>query len=109
MAKPRQMVSMEMTDDEVADMNTPIAIPMKDRATYPYGLRISLTDKEFERMGIDSSDVQVGGTLHMHAMGTITSVSRNDFEGKQSERVEIQIEKLDIECEDSENEASDGE
>ena len=106
--KPRMMTSMEMDDDDIIDMATPMPIAIKDRATYPYGLRISLTDKEFDKLGIDTEDVQVGGTLHLHAMATITSVSRNEIDGRKSERVEIQIEKLEIECEDEENEDDEG-
>lgn len=102
MARPNVMTSMELDDDAVADMPTPIDIPMSQRATFPYGLRICLTDKELEKMGIDVSDAKIGGMMHMHAMGRVTSVSSEAREGGKSERLEIQIEDLCIECEDDE-------
>lgn len=101
MAKVAVMRSMELSDEEKLDVAAPIA--MADRPDYPYGLRICLTMDELEKLELDPSDAVVGGTVHLHAMGRITSVSSSDGETGPSCRVEIQIEDLAIESEDAEN------
>jgi len=108
MAKPRMMRSMERDDDEKLDSIAAIPILKPD---YPPGLRISLTEKEFEKLDIDHSEAEVGGMVHGHFMGRITHVSSSDDASNGGEgpccRVEIQIEDLEIECEDEENEEED--
>ncbi len=101
MAYMRQMKSMEHTDEEKLDHVAPIAI---DHPDYPFGLRISLSEKEFEKLDLDHTEAQVGGIVHGHFMGRITSVNQNADGGEPCCRVEIQIEDLEIECEDDENE-----
>ena len=99
--KPVTMKSMEMTDDEKLDAVMPI--PMSQQPDYPYGLRLSLTEAEFEKLDLSTEEAEVGGTLHGHFMGRITSVSENDTPNGKCCRVEIQIEELSIESEDAEN------
>jgi len=101
MARLRQMKSMEHTDEEKLDHVAPIAI---DHPDYPYGLKIHLTEKEFEKLDLDHSEAEVGGIVHGHFIGRITSVNQDQRDGKACCRVEIQIEDLGIECEDEENE-----
>lgn len=96
------MKSMELDDEDKLDAVCPI--PMPNKPDYPYGLRICLTEKEFEKLGLDASVACVGGVIHGHFMGRITSVSAEDRDGGSSCRVEIQIEDLAIESEDDENE-----
>lgn len=104
MHKLNPMVSLEMTDEEKIDQILPI--PM-DRPDYPMGLRICLTDREMEKMGVDASDACVGGLIHLHAMARITSVSSDDRNGHKSCRIELQIEDMCVESEDEENEEAD--
>ena len=96
-----QMVDMEMSDEEKLDQIIPM--PM-DRPDYPCGLRISLTEKEFEKLGLDGDDAEVGGIVHLHAMGRIDHCSSTKGEMGKSCRVEIQITALEIESESEENE-----
>ena len=102
----RTMVSMELDDEEKLDATGPI--PMPDKPDYPYGLRICLTDCEFEKLGIDPSNAQVGETFHLFAMAKVTSISSNDSEGGSNYRLEAQITDLALESEDQENEGEDG-
>lgn len=108
MAKINPMVSMELDDEAQVDQVLPI--PMADKPKYPCGLCISLTGDELEKMNLDASSAFVGGTIHLHAMARITSVSSSDrapsewSEGGQSTRIELQIEEMAIESEDEENE-----
>ena len=101
MKKPRQMQSMELDDEDKLDAVMPIAMPAKP--DFPYGLQICLTEKEFKKLDLDPSEAQVGGMVHGHFMGRITSVSASDNDGGSCCRVEIQIEDLAIESEDAEN------
>lgn len=100
MAKMHQMTSMEMDDEDKIDACMPMPC---ERADYPYGLRLSLTEKELEKLNLDDDEAEAGGLIHGHFMGRITSVSREDREGKKSCRVEIQIEDLSIEAESEED------
>lgn len=96
------MKSMELDDEDKIDFCAPITLPCKP--DFPYGLRITLTHKEFEKLNLDPSAAEVGGMIHGHFMGRITSVvaEENRSDGNTC-RVEIQIEDLAIECEDDEN------
>lgn len=101
-AKMRAMQSMELDDEDKLDTIMPI--PMASKPDYPYGLRICLTEKEFEKLKLDPSAAEVGGMVHLHAMARITSVSSSEGEMGHCCRVELQIENLAIESEDEENE-----
>lgn len=95
------MKSMELDDEDKIDFCAPIAMPCKP--DFPYGLRITLTEKEFEKLNLDPTCAEVGGMIHGHFMGRITSVSADESKSGNTCRVEIQIEDLAIECEDDEN------
>ena len=61
-----------------------------------------------EKLGLDAPDGEcVGGTVHGHFMGRITSLSSNSGESGDCCRIEIQIEDLAIESEDAENEEAE--
>ena len=104
MAYMRHMKSMELDDDEKLD--TLAAIPVS-KPDYPCGLRISLTEKEFKKLDLDHTEAEVGGMVHGHFMGRITSVSSREQDDGANCCVEIQIEDLEIESEDEENEAGE--
>ena len=94
-----KLVDMEMDDDEKLDR----AIPEMPLAPdYPWGLRISLTEKELEKLGLDA-DCDIGDMIDLRAFAVVTSVSKNkSTEGADSCRVELQIEKMAVESEDEE-------
>ena len=95
------MKSMEMSDDEKLDTIQPIA--MSSKPDFPYGLRITLTEAELEKLKLDESEAEVGAMFHGHFMARVTSVSKTDEGGKKCCRIEAQIEDLEIESEDEEN------
>jgi Major coat protein-like len=95
------MKSMELEDDDKIDHL--VASPML-KSDYPYGLRIALTEKEFEKLGLDHTAAEVGGVVHGHFIGRVTSCSADKTEDGEHCRCEIQIEDLEIESEDEENE-----
>ena len=93
-----KMRSMERDDDSKLDSLAAIPILQPD---FPPGLRISLTEAEFEKLDCDPTVAEVGCMVHGHFMGCITHVSHDENGGH---RVEIQIQHLEIESEDEENE-----
>lgn len=94
------MKSMELDDEDKLDACMPIPCSKPD---FPWGLRITLCEKEFEKLGIDPADAVVGGIFHGHFMARITSVSAEESKTGNTCRVEAQIEDLAIESEDEEN------
>ena len=100
------MQSMELDDDDKIDEGISVAgKPVKP--DYPWGLRITLTHREFEKLGIDPTEAEVGGIFHLHGLARITSIGGGENEGGKHLRVEAQIEDLSVECEDEENEDED--
>lgn len=88
------MQSMEMTDEESYDAPTPIAMPTK--AQYPYGLCLSLTNAEIEKLGIDPDEAVVGGVFHLEGLARITSVSCTEGPDGTCCRIEAQIEDMGV-------------
>lgn len=100
------MKSLELDDEDKLDAIMPI--PMETKPDFPYGCRICLTEKEFEKLGLDAKDAVIDGMIHGHFMGRITSVSHSEStSGDPCCRVEIQMEALAIESEDEENEEAE--
>jgi hypothetical protein len=92
------MKSMEYDDSDKLDAVMPI--PMPDKPDFPFGLRICLTEKELEKLGLDHTEAEVGGMVHGHFMANITSVSAEQRDGNDTCRVELQIQALSIEAEE---------
>ena len=99
-----RLVDMELDDEDSLDTICPM--PMPDRPRYPYGLRISLTHKELEKLGLDA-DCNVGDMIDIRCFATVTSVSKNESEHGAECRVELQIEKMACEDEAEEEEGED--
>jgi hypothetical protein len=97
------MQSMELDDEDKLDAPMPIAMP--DKPDFPYGLRICLSEKELAKLNLDVPEAEhIGGIVHGHFMARVTSVSTDQRDGETCCRVELQIEDLAIESEDTENE-----
>ncbi len=100
------MKDMELDDEAKSDLTVgyPTEAGIKKlEPQYPYGLSISLTNAELEKLGLKIEDCCIGGTIHGHFMAAITSVSSNQTEGGSRDRVELQIRQMCIESEDEEN------
>ena len=95
-----KLIDMEMSDDDQLDAVTPY--PVAEKSRYPYGLKICLCHTELEKLGLGVPDV--GDVIDLRAFATVTSVSTNDGEYGASCRVELQIEKLGVENESTEDE-----
>lgn len=96
-----KMVEMELTDEEKIDTVCPI--PMPDTPKYPYGLRICLTHAEIEKLQLDVKDIEIGAVIDLRAFACVTSISASDGEYGPNCRVELQIQKLAVENEATED------
>lgn len=65
--------------------------------TYPYGLSISLSEKELEKLDLPA-DCEIGDILHMVSMAKVTNFNKSE----NGCRIEMQI--FDIEVLEDENE-----
>lgn len=96
-----KLVDLELDDEDKLDTVRPIPCETPD---YPYGLRICLTNRELDKLGLDD-DVAIGDMIDMRCFGSVTSVSKTpDGNGGQCIRIEIQIEKMSVENEMTEDE-----
>jgi hypothetical protein len=95
-----KLTDMELDDEDKLDMCLPCGPGEKPKGPeYPWGLRISLSEKELEKLGLDVKDASVGDMIDMRAFAVVTSISQDERDGKKSCRVELQIQKLAIENE----------
>ena len=102
----RTYVSMERTDDEKLDALPTLAPALKDQPDYPYGLRISLTQSELDKLGLDVSTVKINDIIDMRCFARVRSTSSDmDEGGKPCCRVELQITDMAVENENDEEPA----
>jgi hypothetical protein len=101
MAGWTKMVDMaRSTEEKISAIEESMPMPMQ-AADYPYGLTISLDERDLEKLDLDDG-CEAGDTIDLRAMAVVKSVSKNEFNGKSSCRVELQIQKLAVESEDEE-------
>lgn len=81
------MTDMAKTPEEMEEMQEGVEYAPP---AYPYGLCISLTHEELDKLGLDDN-CEVGDILHMVCMAKATSVNKNE----NGCRIEMQI--FDIE------------
>lgn len=95
-----KLTDMELDDEDKLDMCLPCGPDMKPKGPeYPWGLRISLTDKELKKLDLDVKDAEIGDLIDMRAFAVVTSISQDERGGEKCCRVELQIQKLAIESE----------
>lgn len=100
MEKMGNYVDMALSPQEQAE-NMPIAANI-DTPKYPWGLCISLTNDELEKMGVEAKDFQVGDMINFDVLGKVTAVSERDASEGPCCRVEIQITGISVEDDEDE-------
>jgi hypothetical protein len=93
-----KLVDMELDDEDKMDLAVP---QISSQPDYPWGLRICLCEKELEKLKLPVPEV--GDYLDMRSFGRVTSVSTEQRDGKDCCRVEIQIEQIAVEDENTED------
>jgi hypothetical protein len=97
-----KLVSLEYDDEDKHDNGIEIA-GKSTKPDYPWGLRISLTKKELDKLGL-SDNPDIGDLIDMRAFAVVTSVSKHDGEQGSECRVELQIQRMAVENEMDEDE-----
>lgn len=110
MFKIPSLVDMRRTPAEKEEVKESYAFPA-NIPDYPYGLSISLTEEELDKLNVDFSDWSVGDQFNLFALAKITSISQNSNEDRECCRVEMQIMELsgpedESEPQDDETESS---
>jgi hypothetical protein len=91
----KDLIHMKRPPEAMGDMND-------KPEEYPYGLRLSLTEADMEKIGLDMP--KVGEMVHIMAMTKVTSVHAHDSaQGGASQGVELQITHMKAEIEDTED------
>jgi hypothetical protein len=100
--KSMRMVDMSNDSEKEPETATPVSV-----SKFPYGLSISLTEKELEKLGLDN-DVEAGDYLHCVMMAKVTSVHHHHSDTEDGVdsgcRVEMQIVAMSVEDESTEYE-----
>jgi hypothetical protein len=91
------MVSLELSDDDKIDTACPPALA--DVPDYPWGMRITLTHRELEKIGKEA-DCRPGDMLEFRAVARVIGVYRNDGPMGPEDRVELQIEQMAVETDE---------
>lgn len=92
------LVSMENDDDDKLDYGT--AYPTIDN-DFPYGLRLSLDERDLAKLKLDAKDATVGDYLNFRARACVKHKMESESEGgKKCCRIELQIEQMGLEGKD---------
>ena len=101
MAKTPEQINKEVTESMPNASRSATAVA-NDLPKYPYGLCITIETEQLDKLGIDG-DCEVGDMIHLCAMAKVTSISKREKEGGDSDmRIELQITHLASENEDEE-------
>lgn len=106
MEKLPHFIDMAMSPKEQKEMYASPAGPDADAPIYPYGLCISLTQEELDKLDMDD-DVNVGDFFHGRFMAEVRSVSENQTTSGASKCVSLQI--VAMSAEDQEDEGEEAE
>lgn len=90
-----KLVDLELTDEDKLDAILPMPMETPD---YPCGLCICLTETEVEKLGLDF-DCDVGDMVDIRAFAVVTCVNKSDGPNGPRGRVELQIQKMAVENE----------
>lgn len=97
---PHSMVSMEYDDDDSYDA---MPTPIETRPRFPWGLCITLTEKELTKLGMDASDFEIGDLVHIFGMARVTGMNVSATENGNCCTLNLQVEDFEIESEEEEN------
>lgn len=80
------MVDLRLTPEEQKERMNDMCCSPSDmpKEVVPWGLRVELTDRELEKLGLDT--VKVGSEITAHVTFKVTSYSENEVEGGKKTR-----------------------
>ena len=98
-----KMADMKMSKGQKKRMFGPPAVSGGSAPDYPWGLTITLDSAALKKLGVDELP-DAGEECMIHATGKVISVSESASEKGGERRVEVQITKLALVCEDTDEE-----
>lgn len=87
-ALTKGLVSMKRKKEEVKKLSEPCE-SLED--TYPYGTRLNLQKDQIEALGLDLTDLKVGGEMVMVAKVSVESVRMSEGKSSYSRELSLQI------------------
>lgn len=96
--RPR-LVDLALSQEEKHETDMPLVSPGGEN--YPWGLRLTLTEVELEKLGM-SGDCEVGDMLDIRCFATVCSIAKSDGPTGPTCRIELQVEKMMVENESTE-------
>lgn len=102
-----KMVSLAQSPEKVKETMPAIVADKSEGPTYPWGACLRFSNEEIAKLKLEGA--QVGDTIHVFALGKVTSVSASARENNESQSIEIQLTDMAAENEDRENEEEDSE
>lgn len=72
------LTDMAKSDEEAEKDRSPL---MMSENKYPYGLRISLSQDDLEKLGVDHGDFEIGDVFPLDILAKVVSKSANETEG----------------------------
>lgn len=103
----RKFVDMRRTQEEKVEAAMESMPSPMNQSEFPYGLCLSLDEESLEKLDLDATDVEIGDMIDIRMLGRVTSISKNEREGKSCCRIEIQGEQVALENEDTEEIGAD--
>lgn len=94
-----KLVDLELDDEEKTDFCAPMPCGRPD---YPYGTRVSFDQGTLRKLKKSAGDFAVSDMIYMRCFGVVTSISADASESGTNERVEIQIQKIGMGNENTE-------
>lgn len=75
------LTDMAKSEEEVAKDSSPLMMPENK---YPYGLRISLSQDDLEKLGIDHEDFEIGDVFPLDILAKVVGKNANEAEGGEA-------------------------
>lgn len=91
----KHMTDMALSDDEKVEDMMPSAAIDRD---YPVGLCLCLTDRECEKLDLDTDGVDQGDYIHLRILAKVRGFNKSEH----GERIDLQV--IAMSCEDESNE-----
>jgi len=82
-----EIISMK---GKASNTDTPVSVGEKG-PHYPWGLKINLNDESLEKLGLDFSKFKSQSTVKLVCEAIVTGKSENEYDGKVSRELTLQI------------------
>lgn len=75
------LTDMAKSEEEASKDSSPL---MMSENKYPYGLRISLSQDDLEKLGVDLADFEIGDVFPLDILAKVVGKNANETEGGEA-------------------------